>query len=238
MEWYVGIIGDSFDLKNLSKSLNSPELCITKIGKDYILKSTYFNSIKKVEDVRNKANEILSLINGSARLVFGMRKSLGSDLIFLVNYDGKIIKHFMLTSGTLYLQGSLKKIRVIKKDGTVQEIFQADPIPEFIAIAQHNKNIAKVLRLLCDRTNDWVNFYRILEVVEEDVGGIPEIKEKGWATKKATERFKHIANSVSAIGDKSRHGRERTELPKDPMTPSEAESLIKTIIYNWIQSKE
>lgn len=232
MEWYVRIKGDSFGLKNLSKSLNSPELCITKIGQDYILKSTDFNSIKKAEDVRNKANDILSLINGSARLVFGMRKPLGSDLISLVNDDGKIIKRFMLISGTLYLQGSLEKISVIKKDGTVQEIFQVDIIPEIISIAQNDENVDTVLRILGDHPIDLVNLYNILEVVKNDVGGIPKIVEEGWATRNTIVLFKRTANFLA------RHKNKKIEPPEKLMTLPEAKSLIGNIIRDWIKSKK
>ncbi|MCE8422375.1 MAG: hypothetical protein J5U17_04030 [Candidatus Methanoperedens sp.] len=76
MEWFAVIKGEIFDLEELSKSLNSPELCITKEKEEFILKSTDFNLLKDADDVRNKVNEILSLINGGASLALGMRKPL------------------------------------------------------------------------------------------------------------------------------------------------------------------
>jgi len=229
MEWYVGIKGDNFDLEDLSKSLNSPEFSITKKGEDYILKSTHFNSLEDVDDVRNKANEILSLINGSAWLVIGMRKPLEEVRVCRVNDDGKI-KCSVVFSDFARARDRFKA-HLITKDGEVQEIDQANPIPEFIATSQHEENVDTVLRLLGDHSKDWVNLYNILEVVENDVGGIPKIAKKGWATKKAIKRFKRTANFVA------RHGA-KIKPPPNPMTPSEAESLIKTIVNSWIQSKK
>jgi len=229
MEWYVVIIGDNFDLEDLSKSLNSPEYYITKKGEDYILKSTHFNSLEDVDDVRNKANEILSLINGSAWLVIEMRKPLEEVRVCRVNDDGKT------ECSVVFSDSARARDRVkgglITKDGEVQETYQADPIQKCIFTAKDDVNVYKVLQLLGDHPKNLVNLYRILEVVAKDVGGIPKIVEKGWATNRAIKRFKRTANYVT------RHGIE-TELLKNHMTPSEAESLIKTIINSWIQSKK
>lgn len=234
MEWYVEVKGDSFDLEKLSKSLNSPEICITKKGEDYILKSTHFNSLEKEGDVHNKANEILSLINGSAWLVLRMRKPLEEVRVCRVNDDGKI-KSSVFLKGTAYIsRGFLEKILVTKKDGSVQEIFQTDLIPGIISAAQKDEKVATVLQILGDRPKDWVNLYNILEVVEKDVGKIP----KKWASRNAIELFNWTANCVRAIGYEARHIDEKKEPPKKPMTLSEAKSLINTIIYNWIKSKK
>lgn len=55
MEWIVKIIGDNSDLEELSKSLNSPELCITRDtpqeGSTFMLKSKDFNSLKEPAEV-------------------------------------------------------------------------------------------------------------------------------------------------------------------------------------------
>lgn len=236
MEWYVGIIGDNFDLEDLSKSLNSPEFSITKKGEDYILKSTHFNSLEDVDCVRNKANEILYLINGAAKLEFGMRKPLEVARVCRVNDDGKT-ECSVVFSDSAHARDRVKA-SLITKDGEVQEIFQADPISEFISIGLKDEKVAKVLRLFGNRTNDWVNLYRIYEIIKNDVGGKHKIVEKGWATKKAIKRFTQTANSVGAVGDESRHGVEKTEPPEDPMRPHEAESFIEAIIHNWIKSKK
>jgi len=234
LEWYVGITGESFDLEDLSKSLNSPEICITKKGEDYILKSTHFNSLEDVYDVRNKANEILSLINGSAWLVIGMRKPLEEVRACRVNDDGKT-ECSVVFSDYAHARDRFKA-HLITKDGKVQDqgIFPADLIPEIISIAQNDENVATVLQLLGDRPKDWVNLYNIFEVVKKDVRKIP----KEWVTKKAIRRFKQTANSVLAIRYEARHVGKIIKPPPKPMTLPEAKSFINTIIHNWIQSKK
>ncbi len=235
MEWRVRIIGEIFDLKNLSKSLNSPELCITKIGQDYFLKSTDFNSLEKDKDVQKKADKILSRINGTAWLFLDMRKPLSSSSIVLVNDDGKIISQNVLLSASVKAQSRV--MARLTKEGEVQETYQADPIQKCIFTAKDSVNVDKVLRLLGDRPKNWANFYSILEVVEDDIGGIKEIAKKGWASRNAIELFKYTANSFMAIGYDARHIDDK-EPPEKQMTPSKAESLIRNVICNWIQSKK
>jgi hypothetical protein len=234
VEWFVRITGENFDLEKLSKSLNSPELCVIQEGPDFSLKSADFNSLKDADDVRNRAIEILSLINGAARLALGMRKPLAVDCVVKVNDDGAP-QFFVRCSSGISLRVSAS-MSVVAADGTVrdqEESPQADPIPNWIVIAQRDTNVAKVLRLFGAGNHGWVSLYRIYEVIVNDVGNIAE---KGWATKNEIIRFKQTANSPDAIGDDARHGKEIPP-PPNPMLSSEAKSFVETIIYKWLHSK-
>ncbi|NJD78871.1 MAG: hypothetical protein FIB08_17550 [Candidatus Methanoperedens sp.] len=235
MEWFVVITGEIFDLEELSKSLNSPGLCITQYRNEFILKSTDFNLLKDADDVRNKANEILSQINGAAKLALGMRKPVTVASVGKINDDGTVYG-FVSIPSPINLRTSVSA-SLTAPDGTIQESHQGDPIPSWITVAQHDINVAKALRLFGKDINDWVNLYRIYEVIESDVGDKSSIINKGWATENAIRRFKHTANSPGAIGDEARHGNQ-TPPPKDPMALSEAKSLVETILRNWLCSKE
>ncbi len=234
VEWFVPITGENSDLEELSKSLNSPELRVIQEGSDFILKSTDFDLLNDADDVQNRAIEIMSLINGAAMLAMGMRKPLVVDCA--VNGDGKR-QFFVCCSLDASLRVSVSE-SVVAADGTVQdqeEPHQADPIPDWIAIAQHDPNVATVLRLFGAGNHNWVSLYRIYDVIKSDGG---DIAKRGWASRRAIKRFKQTANSPDASGDDSRHGAGNIPPPKDPMTISEAKSLFKTIIHKWLRSKE
>ena len=233
MGWFVQITGDNLDLEKLSKSLNSPELSIIQEGPDFILKSTHFDFLKDADHVRNMAIEIISLINGAASLVLGMRKPLAVDCVVNVDDDGAR-QFFVCCSLGIRLEVSASA-SVIAADGTVQkEPHQADPIPDWIAIALCDTNVAKVLRLFGAGNHNWVSLYRIYDVIKGDVG---DIAKKEWATKNEIKRFTHTANSPDAIGDDSRHGAGNRPPPEKPMQLSDAKSLFKTIIHEWLRSK-
>jgi hypothetical protein len=234
MEWSVIISGDRSDLEELCKYFNSPQLCITQQGKDFILKSTDFNLLTDANEVKNKACEIAPLINGAARLVLEMKKSLAVDCVVQATDNGKRnLFIFPNAAATGFSAGK----PIVGVDGVVQEESQLEPISRWVAAARRDTNVAKALRLSGVGVHDWISLYRIYEVVENDVGGISNISKKGWATRRAIERFKHTANSPGAIGDESRHGKQASKPPKAPMTLSEAKSLLETILHNWLRVK-
>ena len=235
MEWLAFITGEGSDLEDLCKSLSSSELSIIKEEQGFVLKSKDFDSLKDAKDVKSRASEILVLISGAARLALGMRRPLSVVYIVKVRDDGTR-DLFIEVSDTITVHAGVT-VSVLGADGTIQEVHQVSPIPSWVAVAQRDTDVAKALRLFGAGTHDWVNLYRIYEVVENDVGSISNIVKKGWATRKAIERFKHTANSPGAIGDESRHGKQASKPPKAPMTLSEAKSLVETVLHNWLRMK-
>ena len=235
MEWFVKIRGERFDLEDLCKSVNSRELCIIQEGQDFILKSTDFNSLIDADEVRSKANEIIMLMNGAARLVKEMKKSLAVDCVVKVLDDGN--RNFFIQPTEATSTRCSVNAPDVAIDGVVQQVHQKGPISSWITVARHDVSVAMVLRLYGSGEHDWVGLYRIYEVIENDIGGVIKIVKNGWATNESIKLFKRTANSPGAIGDKSRHGLGATEPPKHPMKLSEAKSLVETIIHKWIRLK-
>lgn len=98
---------------------------------------------------------------------------------------------------------------------------------ELVPLALKNIAVAKVLRL-SNREMDWVNLYRIYEIIKEDAG----IK-----TTPEVDRFKGSANNSFVTGDNSRHGKIKSKEPKKTMHISEAEQFIKRISRKWMTDK-
>jgi len=92
--------------------------------------------------------------------------------------------------------------------------------------------VAKALRLRNADNLDWVDLYRLYELIENDVGR--PMHQLGWASRSELDRFARTANSVAAAGDKARHGVERTHPPRKPMTFSHARELIDRIMKAWL----
>lgn len=235
MEWFVQLKGDDFDLKKLSKSLTSQKLCIVQENEEFLLKSSDFNQLANADEVRTKAEEILYLVNGSARLALGTRNPITVAHVVKIDDDGRRTD-CVSVSDTAHGRNSISKT-IRGSNDAVKEIHQADPIPNWIRIAQDDAAVAKALRLLGRGVNDWVSLSRVYDVIEQDIGGLVNITNNGWTTRNQIRRFKHTANSPGAIGDLARHGGETTQPPPDPMSFSEAKSLIETILHNWLRSK-
>jgi hypothetical protein len=231
MEWLVQLAGDDVYLEELSRSLKNPELSIIKENEAYTLKSVDFSRQSTEDEVRKKASEILSLINGCSMIVLGARRPIEIARVVRVNDDGTRAS-FVHISARLTLVGEAK-VRILNRDGTVTEVRPADVIPSMLKAAQSSDSVAKVLRLLGTGTHDWGHLYKIYELVKNDVGGRSKIVQNGWATEIAIKRFTQTANSPAVIGDSARHAVEPTKPPKNPMSFEEARSLIEGMIHGW-----
>jgi hypothetical protein len=92
--------------------------------------------------------------------------------------------------------------------------------------------LLKILNSLYIFNIDWVNLYRILELIES--AKINVVKE-GWISESDYKLFKYTANSPKAIGLQSRHGKGEKNSPKKPMSIFTARFLIKTLIIKYIE---
>ena len=235
MKWEVQVSGDVHDLCELAKSLTNDELRIIERDGYFFLETIRFSDLITSEEVTAVTSGLLPILTGATRLSLGGRIPLQIANIAKVREDGNR-DIFVRVSDTVHARDTIS-IKKTKLDGSIEVVNPADKVPDWINAALKNSNVAKALRLLGSDEHDWVSLYRLFEVIEVDVGGIDKIASEGWATKKAIKRFKHTANSPSAIGDSARHGKESSDPPADPMDLGEAVPLVEVILHNWLRSK-
>ena len=200
MEWRVQLVGDSSDLSALAESLKAADINISHDGQSYFMTSSAFDPGIAAQEVRNKAQAIADLLNGATRLVLDSSQAIQVGAVYRIRDDGGREIHAFPEPLVLHLRGMAASVRITHADGTVEEIHPADPVKEWLAIAGKSEAVAKVLRLIAGEVLDWVNLYRILEIIAEDVGGPDAIASAGWATKGSLRLFKHTANSPGALG--------------------------------------
>jgi len=82
---------------------------------------------------------------------------------------------------------------------------------------------------------DSVIKYKILEIIELDVGG--SIYQEGWTNKSEATRFTQTANSAEALGDAARHAKKHVAAQPKPMAIQEAQRFIRLLLEKWIDSK-
>jgi hypothetical protein len=101
-------------------------------------------------------------------------------------------------------------------------------------LVRSETNVAKVIRLIATRPSDWVNLYKVMEIVKGDAGSA---LMHTWASKRALGRFTNTANTAHATGDDARHAGDSFQAPAVPMTLTEAHTLIGGLARKWIESK-
>jgi hypothetical protein len=226
-EWLVQLTGDEFELEKVTRLFNLPELSIIKEGTEYFLQAEDLRGLSDAHDVYKCAQKMLPFINGAARLQSTGFKKIGIDVIVQLNPDGT-------RSSQGFLSATIE-IRCSVELDTRTSPTQPTSVEEWVALTKMNQKVAKTLRLLGTREQSWAELYKLYELVHSDVGD--KMFADGWATKKKIKLFTHTANSAGAIGDDARHAKEDSAPPPIPMSFSEAETLIKSVVMRWLRSK-
>ncbi|MCF6153178.1 MAG: hypothetical protein E3K38_12990 [Candidatus Kuenenia stuttgartiensis] len=235
VKWEVQLSGDALDLKELSKSLVDDELRVLGRDGQYFLESNRFESLINSKEVASLAADILKVLTGAVRLSIGGRTPLQVVNTAMISPDGcKDV--FVTVSDRVHVRATMS-IEIARSDGTKEVFHPAHSIPLWIKVALTDQNVAKALRLFGTDEHNWVSLYRLYEVIVGDIGDSEKIVSKGWATKSSIRRFKRTANSPSAVGDDSRHGKESSTPPPDPLDIGEAKALVEFILHNWLRSK-
>ena len=232
MKWRVILNGDPLDLKFLTKSFNSPDYLIRQEGNNFTLSSAAFESSNDPTKIGESAQTFIEHINGGILLAFDSHAPVSSGGVYEIRPDGG--RNVYTTMHTQGRSRAFATSTLTHPDGSVEGTHPGDPVRQWVDLASRDDAVADVLALLGTKSPDWVNLYRIYEIVEKDCGGIVD---KGWASKETIKNFKHTANHPESAGLDSRHGRMSTDPPKKPMLLLEAKALIFWITLAWLREK-
>ena len=234
-KWIAAISGNDADLAELQKSLVGPDLRVSHQHGSYVLESSRFDLLATPEQVQSRANEILEVLSGASRVAFGLISPLSASWVATINDDGSRNVYMTVTERVAFRD--TVSVVITREDGTVETINPADEVPRIAAVAEKYTNAAEVLKLLAKGIDDWVNLYRIYEIIKRDMGGDKKITDQGWTTNGQLNNFRHTANSPDSIGHDARHGVQTNDPPSDPMELSAAKGLIKHVAQKWLESK-
>jgi hypothetical protein len=189
-------------------------------GERYYLTSPTLDVLHDAKAVASQASKLLDQWNGAARLVTGIVGPVSVQQVSHRDHHGRQSAAMSFTFRVLPPESS-------ESEQALHKLLQLSADPE----------VSRVLGL-CGKGNiDWVNAYRVFEVIEEACGGIDGVAAKGWASKAAMRRFKHTANHPEATGDSARHGMLGGIPPANPMSAEEASALMSTIIDSFLGAK-
>jgi len=234
-KWLVRLKGKKFDLEDLPRLLHSPELAVSEKNGFYYLQSSEFESLTSSDEVRKRGIDLIDKLNGAAKLHRDNFQDVSEDVITRVEDDGRR-NHYVCLEGTLTGRGKLRaNATVISPDGTEKKVDQPTNIATWIDIAKKYKPVADALHF--SRQHSWGTLYKVYEIIRDDVGGENAIIEKHRVSRGKLKRFTQTAQSREALGDYARHASKKYKPPAQPMSFSEAKSLIKDMLINWMQTK-
>ena len=228
MEWMFELEGDIKFLEELSKYFTSGELLIFKEEVNrYFLKSTYFNNLKHEYEARNKAEHLITLINGATEFILYRKKPVERiHTVIKINDDGS--KNFSY-SIPCYINIIPKM-----KDSIISE--RKYLLRKWVIASLKDDKIAILFEFICSDSNKWYLLYKRLELVQVDLGGETKLINKKWVPESEIKLFKHTANCYKAIGIEARHYN-REERPSNPMAYPDAKKLIDKINLKWLEER-
>lgn len=235
-EWWINLQGDDFDLSQLATILTSSNFRIQRSEGGYYLTADSLNQLENAHEVWETANTALQSFNGMVRLMFPGSKPLSVGNIQRVETDGRTHYYLLTESGTYALQGSVVSL-VQSGEGNVAESAQRNPMPEWVNLTQTDPTVARVLTMFGKVVQPWKDLYPIFEIIRKDVGGEETLVSLGWTSMTEIRRFRHTANSPEAV-EGSRHGTPTGARPTNPMTPAEAMEFVRSLMVQWITSKQ
>jgi len=234
MEWEIILGGPETVLEEFTHAFRDPSTRILRAGDGFVLKVATFADLADARDVRERATPIVESLSGIARLLLQNKESLRIASAVEIRPNGTRNIFVELEPAVLRITGGLVSLQVPRADGSIEERRPSDPAPAWLVKALDTPEAARALRLRDKRDLSWTDLYRLFEVVVDGAGGTEVIINEGWASRAQLSRFTHSANSVSAAGDLARHGVERTAPPADPMSISEARSLVGILLSRWL----
>lgn len=230
--WEVEVKGDRDALRLFSEVMTTDEFDLREADGQFLLRMGDLDHLTDAGVVRSRARSLVKAMSGGARLILGWSAPMAIGNVWRRRPDGR--RDVFLEAEPIAVKARVMPVTVrLGGTGGDEEVhYPADPALRWLRKGREEGSAERVLRLLSEPNLSWVELYRILEIILEDAGG--NVDE--WASDSTVERFKRTANSVGAVGDLARHGRERTEPPPKPMSIKEAQGLVLGIVRSWLDS--
>lgn len=231
MAWEVALNGDVDDLALLAESFTDPDYGIVRRANEYFMTGTAFDGLPGAQEVRDRAMTVVTCMSGAAKLELGSVRALEIGHVARVGASGPEQIYVFPEPATVVLSAGPVGFTLTRADGSVKVHRPADAAAAAFRVAVRNEHMQKALRLWNQPKLEWVELYRIFEVIEAESGATQDSMR---------ERFKWTANSVSASGDLARHGTPSTGSPRSlrPMSLAQGREFVARLLRHWIVQEE
>jgi hypothetical protein len=159
VHWFARLEGDSDALDELASVLADGQIAIHKQAGSYFLTANHFNDVSDADEVLQKFQGLVASLGGFGLLYLNEPTSIHVAGIRGTNEDG---------SGVGIVQFQTDAVIQGPKAGPS---YRPDLLVTLLWKSVSDELVAKASRLWSTGVFDWVNLYRLYEVIKEDVGG-------------------------------------------------------------------
>jgi hypothetical protein len=235
--------GDSFDLGMLAElfpASDDPSVSVDSEG--YYLTSASLDDdlTADANAMYERASSLLRDVNGAARL---MRSDFRPVELTGRFSDPAENVHVVGLTDTIMVRAHLRASAVVVGPGVAAESEPTQSAAQgYVQLVAKHTDVQDVLALLGkSEPPDWIDLYKIYEIVGDQVAGGPKGREKalaatGWVTPGDLDAFKMSANHQGVSGDAARHARMSGSPRQHPMTIEDARQMIRVLVSGWFDS--
>jgi hypothetical protein len=223
--WRVSLVGHEFDLMDLPRAFSGLPIHVVEDGGNFFLEAEEFEELSDAGAVEAASGKLITNINGVARLEDPSRRNVTMGSVHEVTPEGVRTAYVTLKAT---VEGRARVHARLEGGKPVPP--QVEPAARWIELASRDSDVAEAMEIWANRNHDWVNLYKVLEIVVR----------RGLAaasmSKTQLKRFKRTANHEGAAGPGARHARNPNDPPKNPMPLAEADDLVGQVLRDWLNS--
>ncbi len=250
MRWVVTLQANAADIERLLAQA-SDRLSGTESSREVVLEFEDAAGDVATDESRQSARTMIEAavrhLNGFGKLRWG-RTFDGVKVKGVSHIDSEGRSGQVVFVGTAYAHLSPEEFAdMVERMGFPRpdlpvgiEDIDAIDLENVTALADSDPEVARVLRLVelmleGDDDIDWAAGYSALEIIEQHVlrRGLSG-QALGWWTGKEHQRFTQMANSVDAVGIRSRHQGRRFDAPKNRLSAKDASWFVRRVTARWI----
>ena len=220
--WKVEITGPADQLKELGQLLPT-EYRVEVLNHKHLLVGEGFANLDDPEEVDRQASTILQAANTIGAWKLGWRKPLLVNTIKEYDEDGICIRSQAFCECSICALPRLQ----IKAAPTGSE-----GLEKTVELVRSNPDIEEALSYFLKEQPD---FWKLYEVIRDDVGTDEDIVNMGWASPVDLDRFKGSINSKEVLGESARHARSKYPPPRKPMSLIELRTFAEQLLNHWIE---
>lgn len=237
--------GHVFDLDALVELFREGEPKVSKEDDGYYLSSSELDGLmgdggRLVE----AATRLLQRVAGIARILDSSFRTVSLPGTFIEdNGNGGARRHHVVAADTAVIRSKAYAVIASTDDGqsSASEPPPSPPAegPSYIQLASSHPDVAEALEILGKPSVslNWVDLYKLYEIVRSNVGGEKAVKATQWVPDGDISAFTASANRPDVSGSDARHARASgAGLPKRTMNLAEGEAFIRSLVEAWWNS--
>jgi hypothetical protein len=144
-----------------------PELRVVKDEDCFLLEAHELEDIQHHSDVLRVARDVVTRVNGAARLEHGSYRNVQVGPVHERRADGTRATTVFVEPATIDVRASVFRPTIVGRVGTESV---ATPARHFVEIAARDQDAHEALDLWADPQHNWMNLYKVFEIIRSRGG--------------------------------------------------------------------